>query len=64
MGKTSKQFNKKPMDSSKIKGKNIIVPQKYEWEVYSDNNLRLWTNGSKVEYFIYKQRASVKPESG
>ena len=38
------------MDSSKIKGKNIIVPQKYEWEVYSDNNLRLWTNGSKVEF--------------
>ena len=64
MGKTSKQFFKKPTDSSKIKGKNIIVPQKYEWEVYSDNNLRLWTSGSKVEYFIYKQRAAVKPDSG
>lgn len=64
MGKTSKQFFKKPTDSSKIKGKNSSVPQKYEWEVYSDNNLRLWTSGSKVEYFIYKQRAAVKPDSG
>ena len=64
MGKTSKQFFKKPTDSSKIKGKNSSVPQKYEWEVYSDNNLRLWTSGSKVEYFIYKQRAAVKLDSG
>lgn len=35
----------------------------YEWEVYSDNNLRLWPAGSEVVYFSHKDRAAVSPPS-
>lgn len=35
----------------------------YEWEVYSDKNLRLWPAGSEVVYFSRKERADVTPPS-